>query len=194
VSLKPGVLGSPCSRRHRLCVAMILKRQPPRTTPTCQHPYQHPVNTLSTPLSAHHQISRNEVLRIATCPSGSTNNAYPIQPQKYLVFALKKLAADCQEKTKKLAAPVINTGLRPVYCPATSSFTQHTPTTTNDNTFLVHMPFYNYPPSSPFTQHTPTLSQQPTTTLQHLPRTHAFALPFVAFLPLLSGKAVLLTY
>jgi len=152
------------------------KRQPPRTTfqHPCQRPCQHPCQ--------HTDIAERS---FEDRPSGSTNNACPTQPQKYLVFALKKLAAGCQEKTKKLAAPVINTGLRPVYCPASSSFTQHT---------LVHMPFHNYPPSSPSIQHTPTLPQQPTTTLQHLPCTHTFALPFVAFLPLLSGKAVLLTY
>ena len=192
------VLGSSCSRRHRLCVAMILgaeeKRQPKRkateekwyrtttlTCHTCQHPCQHLVNS---------KFEDRDLPQWVNRTSAKQRHAYRhAYPQKYLVVVkklaadcqekIKKLAADCQEKTKmlaancqegtkKLAAPVINTGLRPVYRPASSSFTQHTPTlrqhlpqlsslffihtthptTTNDNTFLVHMPFHNYPPSS----------------------------------------------
>ena len=101
----------------------------------CQHPCQHPVNTpVNTPVNAlvntPHKFSWNQVLRIATCPSGSIGhqpNNGPPSPRNIWSQAIKKLAADCQEKTKNLAAPVINTGQHPVYYPA-SSFTQYTPT------------------------------------------------------------------
>ena len=160
------------------------KRQPPRTTfqHPCQRPCQHPCQ--------HTDIAERS---FEDRPSGSTNNACPTQPQKYLVFALKKLAAGCQEKTKKLAAPVINTGLRPVYCRASSSFTQHTPTPTTTPSSYTCLSTTILPLLHPHNT-LPHSHNKPTTTLQHLPRTYTFALPFVAFLPLLSGKAVLLTY
>jgi len=186
VFLKPGVLGSPFSRWHRLCVPNRKGSHLGQPLPPVNTPVNAPVNTLvNTPPDIAERSFEDR--------PWSTNNAYPTQPQKYLVFALKKLAADCQGKTKKLAAPVINTGLRPVYCRASSSFTQHTPTPTTTPSSYTCLSTTILPLLHPHNT-LPHSHNKPTTTLQHLPRTYTFALPFVAFLPLLSGKAVLLTY
>jgi len=89
-------------------------------TSACQLPVNTlvnaPVNTL---VNTPHKYSWNQVLRIATCPNGSIGhqpNNGPPSPRNIWSQAIKKLAA-----------PIISTGLRPVHCPA-SSFTQHTPT------------------------------------------------------------------
>jgi len=101
-----------------------------------------------------------------------------------------------------LAAPVINTGLRPVYCPASSSFTQHTPslrqhlpqlssfffihtthshtTTTPSTTIFLLLHSHNTLPhyDNTFHNYLPsssfTLPHSHNNQRQHLPRTHAF--------------------
>jgi len=96
--LKPGVLGSPCSRRHRLCVAMTLgaEQDNNRFTPPVNAPVNAPVNTpVNTPVNAlvntPHKYSWNQVLRIATCPSGSIGHQPNNGPPSPEIFGLKQL-------------------------------------------------------------------------------------------------------
>jgi len=98
------------------------------------------------------------VLSAVVCLPSCIN--YPARPPRKKpdqdIFFTKKFA-DCQEKTKKLAAPVPASSL----LSSLRATHSHTPTTTNDNTFLVQTPLHNYPPFPSSRQQTHTRSHIP---------------------------------